>query len=89
MSAHRGANINTNMSKAPEGPEIVQLENAEQHVDMVKDKINYDRIDKEVAKYASDGVVIVSNADNRRLVTSTQQSSRMVTEDAFQIEENG
>ena len=48
-------------------PEIVPAQHIEIDDDLKKDHMNYDRVDKEVAKYASDVAIEVSPAENKRL----------------------
>jgi hypothetical protein len=48
-------------------PEIVPAQHIEIDDDLKKDHMNYDRVDKEVAKYASDVALHISPEENTRL----------------------
>ena len=54
-------------SKKTSDPEIGPAQHIEIDDDLKKDHMNYDRVDKEVAKYASDVVVHISPEENARL----------------------
>jgi hypothetical protein len=54
--------------KKPSDPEIAQVIHAEnEDVDLKKDHMDFNRVDKEIAKYASDVAVDISPEDNSRL----------------------
>ena len=48
-------------------PEIAPAQHIEIDDDLKKDHMNYDRVDKEVAKYASDVAIDISPEENSRL----------------------
>jgi hypothetical protein len=57
---------NSATEKYPD-PEIAPAQHVENDDDLKKDHMNYDRVDKEVANYASDVAVHISPEDNARL----------------------
>lgn len=66
------SNPPTNMSHGDEkkksmDPEIAPAEHFENDDDIKKDYMNYDRVDKEIAKYASDVAIDISLEENTRL----------------------
>lgn len=46
---------------------LAEAERALSHVEDPKDRVNYDKIDKELAQYVSDGQVVVSKEESDRL----------------------
>lgn len=67
-SVHQSAPVYSDPSikKGLDGIDVDQLENVLSE-DLKKDYVDYDRVDAEVAKYASDTAVFVSEEDNKRL----------------------
>lgn len=55
------------MSKKTSDPEIVPAQHVEIDDDLKKDHMNYDRVDREVAKYVSDVAIHISPEENARL----------------------
>ncbi|KAF2501814.1 MFS general substrate transporter [Lophium mytilinum] len=55
------------MKKSQEMTDISQIERVISPGDVIKDHMNYDRIDKELAKYAQAGRIDITEAENKRL----------------------
>ena len=58
--------INYDSKHSNKDPEIAPAQEMED-IDMLKDHMNYDRVDKEVARYASDVAINISSEENSRL----------------------
>jgi hypothetical protein len=61
---------NSDIKGSKDGQDIVPMEHVELgHDDLSKDHMNYERVDSEVAKYASDVAIDISPEENSRLKT--------------------
>ena len=54
-------------SKGKDATDISQIERVMSPEELEKDHINYDRVDKELAKYANAARIDISEAENKRL----------------------